>query len=560
MPHAAPTAPFEQPFAYDIYKQKYAHPGEEWPDTARRVATHVLAALYHAPNHGPDYVPVIEDATTRVEQLIGERRFMPGGRYLYATGRPLHQTQNCLLLRADDSREGWADLQQKAAMALMTGAGIGVWYGDVRAAGSSITRTGGVASGPVSLMQIINEIGRHTMQGGSRRSAIWAGLPWNHPDVDAFIRIKDYPMWLREQKAKDHTTPAPLDMTNISVSLDDEFFEAYEHPSHPEHERAVRVYRKAVDKMLTTAEPGFSVDRGRHAGEVLRNACTEVTSADDSDVCNLGSLVLSRFTDPSDFEAAVADAVLFLTAGTLYSDLPYAAVDATRQKNRRLGLGVMGVHEFCLQRGVRYGSPESMDAMRPFAEAYERALRHAHRWQDYFGLSRSVAATAIAPTGTIGIVGETTTGIEPIFAAAYERTVIDASPDGDVQRVEYVVDPTARRLVESGVDPELIEDAYSLSYDYERRFAMQHFWQRYTDHGISSTVNLPRVVKDEDEQHEFGDILMKYLPELRGITCYPDGARPGQPLVAVPIEVALASDGYVVEEDEEKCVGGVCGI
>ena len=186
----------------------------------------------------------------------------------------------------------------------------------------------------------------------------------------------------------------------------------------------------------------------------------------------------------------------------------------------------MGVHEFCLLRGVRYGSPESMDAMRPFAEAYERALRHAHRWQDYFGLSRSVAATAIAPTGTIGIVGETTTGIEPIFAAAYERTVIDASPDGDVQRVEYVVDPTARRLVESGVDPELIEDAYSLSYDYERRFAMQHFWQRYTDHGISSTVNLPRVVRDEDEQHEFGDILMRYLPELRGITCYPDGARP----------------------------------
>ena len=560
MPHAAPTAPFEQPFAYDIYKQKYAHPGEEWNDTARRVATHVLAALYHAPNRGPEFVNVIENATARVEQLIADRRFMPGGRYLYATGRPLHQTQNCLLLRAEDSREGWADLQQKAAMALMTGAGIGIWYGDVRPAGSTITRTGGVASGPVSLMQIINEIGRHTMQGGSRRSAIWAGLPWWHADVDAFIRIKDYPKWLRDQKAADFNTPAPLDMTNISVTLDDDFFEAYEHPSHPDHERAVRVYRKVVDKMLTTAEPGFSVDRGRHAGEVLRNACTEVTSADDSDVCNLGSLVLSRFDDPAEFGKAVRDAVLFLTAGTLYSDLPYAAVDATRQKNRRLGLGVMGVHEFCLLRGVRYGSQEAMDAMRPFASEYERALGHAWSWQDLFGLSRSVGATAIAPTGTIGIVAETTTGIEPIFAAAYERTVRDASVDGDVHRVEYVVDPTARRLVEAGVDPELIEDAYSLSYDYERRFAMQHFWQRYTDHAISSTVNLPRVMRDEDEQREFGDILMRYLPELRGITCYPDGARPGQPLVAVPIEVALASDGYVVEEDEEKCVGGVCGI
>lgn len=551
-------APFEQSFAHGIYKQKYAHEGEEWSDTSVRVTQHVMGALHDAPNGHK--VLWDSDSTERIYGLINDRRFIPGGRYLYATGREFHQTQNCLLLRAEDSREGWSDLQYKATMALMTGAGIGVYYGDVRPSNARIKKTGGVASGPVPLMKMVNETGRNVMQGGSRRSAIWAGLLWSHPDCESFIRAKDWPEWLREQKDKDFNTPAPLDMTNISVCLDDEFFEAYGDSSHPLHAHARKIYRKTVDKMVTTGEPGFSIDTGDAVNEKLRNACTEITSEDDSDICNLGSLVLPRFSTPEQFGAAVRDAVLFLTAGTLYSMVPYEKVGEIREKNRRLGLGLMGVHEFCLQHGTRYGTPESFEVLAPYAEEYARALEFAVDWQDKLGLSRSVAATAFAPNGTIGILAETTTSGEPILSAAYKRRVRNANPDADIVEYEYVVDPTAARLVEQGVDASIIEDAHSLSYDYERRFAMQEFLQRYTDHAISSTVNLPYQMTDPQEQSGFGDTLMKYLPNIRGVTCYPDGARAGQPITPVPLELALEKQGVRFEENEERCLGGACGV
>lgn len=553
-----PSSPFQTDFAHSIYKARYAHPGEEWEDTAARVTKHVMAGLHDAPRG--HRVSNSTPTTERIFKLINARQFMPGGRYLYAAGRPLHQVQNCLLLKCEDSREGWAALSYQAEMALMTGAGIGVWYGDVREADAPIAKTGGVASGPIPKMNIINELGRNVMQGGARRSAIWAGLPWWHPDVEDYIRAKDWPEWLREQKAKDFNVPAPLDMTNISVSLDDAFFDAYNNPRNPDHDLAVRIYRKVVDKMLTTGEPGFSVDRGDKSDEVLRNACTEITSADDSDVCNLGSLVLTRFDTPMEFEAAVRDAVLFLTAGSLYSDLPYTKVYEVRDKNRRIGLGLMGVGAFLAREGVRYGSDQAFELLQPYMEAYQRATEFAHEWQDALGISRSVATRAIAPTGTIAIVAETTGGAEPIFSAAEKRRVRNAAPTGDGYDTTIVVDPVAKALVEAGAEPDSIEDAALLSYEPSRRFRMQEFLQRYVDHGISSTVNLPRPIKDSKEQERFGDLLMEYLPNLRGITCYPDGARSGQPKTPVDLAWALENEGTLVETDEETCAGGVCGI
>jgi ribonucleoside-diphosphate reductase alpha chain len=565
-------APFASPFPHGIYKARYAHPGEEWGQTAVRVTRPVMSALNT--NATPKALGGVIDATHRIADLISKRRFIPGGRYLYATGRPLHQVQNCLLLRCDDSREGWAEHSYKAEMSLMTGAGIGTWYGDVRGEGSVIEKTGGLASGPLSKMNMTNEIGRNVMQGGARRSAIWAGLPWWHPDIFKFIRCKDWSEDVRAMKAKDWNFPAPMDMTNISVTLDDAFFECYadfcawpvgKGWTAPDggswQEWAREVYRLTMDKMLTTGEPGFTIDCGEHSDEVLRNACTEITSADDSDVCNLGSIVISRFDTPEQFGSAVRDAVLFLTAGTLYSDLPYDKVYEVREKNRRLGLGIMGGHEFMLKHGCRYGSDDAFEALEPYMREYARALEYAWDWQDRLGISRSIGATAIAPNGTIGIIAETTPSGEPIFSAAEKRVIKHASASGDTFTSHIVVDPVAKRLVEEGVDPSLIDDAYSLSYDPERRLKMQQFYQSYTDHAISSTVNLPSPVRDPREQAEFGELLMKYLPTLRGITCYPDGARAGQPKTPVPLEWALERDGeIIVETDEESCANGVCGL
>lgn len=544
------------PFADSIYKAKYAwkddegNPTEEWSDTAYRVTENVLGAIGYEPGDEP---------FEKVLKLIEERKFLPGGRYLYASGRSLHQVNNCLLLKAVDSREGWAELLSKAAMALQTGAGIGVDYSDIRASGSPIRRTGGVASGPLALMRMINEVGRGVMQGGARRSAIWAGLNWAHPDVEDFIAMKDWSPEVRALKEKDFTFPCEMEFTNISVLLDDDFFEAYSNPACKDHELAHRIYHSVVKRMVKTAEPGLSVDIGENAGETLKNACTEITSRDDSDVCNLGSLNLSRIEDIEEMKEAVKYSILFLLAGTVYSDVPYDKVAEVREKNRRLGLGIMGVHEWLLQRGKSYGPDEELER---WLEAYAESHIYASVWATKHQLSTPIKTRAIAPTGTIGIIAETTTGIEPIFCVAYKRRVKTASASGkDKTSYQYVIDPTARRVIDQyGIEPDQVEDAHSLSYNVEKRIAFQAWVQQYVDHAISSTINLPYPIIDSDEVEDFADVLMEYLPALRGVTCYPDGSRGGQPLSAVPFETAIGKEGVVFEEDEAAaCASGVCG-
>ena len=543
------------PFARAVYEQKYAwkddegNVTEDWEDTARRVATNVLGAMG---------ITKYDEEIEIVTRLIAERKFIPGGRYLYASGRDLHQTQNCLLLRADDSREGWAELMYKAGMALMTGAGIGVDYSDIRPSGTPIKRTGGLASGPIALMKMINEIGRGVMQGGARRSAIWAGLNWKHGDIFDFIRIKDWSEEDRERKARDLNFPLPMEFTNVSVLLDDDFFAAYHDPFNPLHEHAFNVYWETIDRMTKTAEPGFSVDIGSQSGETLRNACTEITSYDDNDICNLGSINLGRIESKEELAHVVKYATLFLLAGTVYSDVPYPEVAEVRKRNRRLGLGVMGVHEWLLKRGKPYGPDAELGE---WMEIYARSGSYAWRWADEFNLTAPIKTRAIAPTGTIGIIGETTTGIEPIYCVAYKRRLREAKANGqDKVTYQYVIDPTAKRLVDEGVDPNTIEDAYMLSYDVERRVEMQAWMQQFVDHGISSTINLPHPITDKSEQRLFGEMLLRYLPSLRGITVYPNGARAGQPYEPIAYEVAANNVGVTFEESEERCASGACGV
>jgi ribonucleoside-diphosphate reductase alpha chain len=573
------VAPFETAFAHSVVDAKYMKPHGEthWYQTARRAVKHPMAAL-------TDHCGVNFDAEKEALcTLVEDRHFMPGGRYLYASGNALHQVQNCLLLSCEDSREGWADLGWKSEMALLTGAGIGVYWGHVRPNGSRVKRTGGTASGPVPKMIATNEQGRAAVQGGDRRCAIWAGLPWWHSDVFWFMRVKQWPQYLKDAKASDPSVAAPMDMTNISVCLDDEFFYHFDHsegmrrgvcagkfPAEEHapdggtwHDWAHRVYWTAIDGMTQTGEPGFSVDLGDKRDEKLRNACTEIVSADDSDICNLGGLVLSRFDDPREFEKAVRLGVLYLTAGSVYSDVPYPQVAEVREKNRRLGLDVMGVHEFLLMRGLRYGSDDAFEALEPFMFAYERALEFAHDWQDMAGLSHTIAATSGAPTGTRAIGAETTTGWQTVTSTAYKRSVITSKAhESDARTEHYVVDPTVARLLRQGYisADDTVEDSYALANDYERVFRMQQYAQSHTDQAISMTVNLPHVMTSATERRHFGETLYKYLPDLRGITVYPNGAIAGQPITPCPLAEAVAANNMVIEEDEEKCASGVCGL
>ena len=526
-------------FAKTIMEQKYSHKKsdgslETWDEIARRVAENVMGAV-NAP----------KELIDAIRKVITEKKFIPGGRYLYASGRPYHQVCNCLLLSAEDSREGWAELLRKASMALMTGAGIGVNYSKVRPEGDLIMKTGGIATGPLALIQMVNEVSRGVIQGGSRRSAVLAILSWKHQDIYKYITIKNWPDHIRELKGKDVNFPATMDGTNISVQLDDEFFEAFHNTSHTLHPHASSVYWAVIGQMLQTGEPGFTVDVGVNHGETLRNApvsadthvltlngyvavrtivdipvviwtgkrwagsvmfertmrdasivrvslsngkfikcepshefliefrrndcvggecigidrikagslrpgdichtgitdagiecggkmvvvdsveflhekedvyccnvgaeehsfmaegviisnCGEITSADSDDICNLGSVNMARISSLEEMRTVVALGTAFLLAGSVYSDVPYEEVRKVRDKNRRLGLGLMGLHEWLLIRGKAYGPDEELER---YLEIYAGNKEIAAGYADAWGLSRPVKTRAIAPTG-----------------------------------------------------------------------------------------------------------------------------------------------------------------
>lgn len=532
-------------FADTIYRQKYAHEGENWEDTARRVVSTVME-------------PYFPEDIDKLTQFVIDRKFLPGGRYLYATGKPFHQTQNCLLLTVEDSRESIADLMQRVASGLMTGAGIGIVWSKLRENGAPVRGMGGTSTGPLAFMQAVNEIGRNIMQGGSRRSAIWAGLHWDHPDIFEFMKIKNWNEDIVAMKEKDFNAAAPMDMTNISIILDDDFFTAfygYDCYGTEKHAWAQKVYWTAIEQMLKTGEPGFSVDVGENAGEHLRNACTEITSRDDNDICNLGSINMARVESREEMAQVTELATRFLLCGTLYSKVPYEGVAKTREKNRRLGLGLMGMYEWLVTRGKPY-APDS--ELGQWLDEYSYSGAYADEAAARLGISSPIKTRSIAPTGTIGIIAETTTGIEPLFAVAYKRRYLK----GDKWHFQYVVEPMAKRLADEGIDPDTLETAYTLSLDPGRRLSFQAWVQQWVDHGISSTLNLPSWDSQAFTPELFGEILLESLPDVRGVTVYPDGARGGQPLTVVSYAEAVASEGIEYEElgNGMACVSGACGV
>jgi ribonucleoside-diphosphate reductase alpha chain len=536
------------PLAQTILRERYAQrQGETWPQIAHRVATHVMGAVRASP-----------EMIREVEELIVSRKFIPGGRYLAMAGRQLAPVNNCFLLRAEDSREGWATLLRCVALCLMFGGGVGVDYSAIRADGKPIRRTGGVATGPLALMQMVNEVGRGIRSGGNRRSALFGSLSWRHDDAQRFITLKDWSPEVRALKEANFSFPATLDGTNISVQLDDEFFRALQNDNHAKHAWARQVYMGVIRQMCKKSEPGFQIDVGVNKRETLRNACCELVSEDTNDCCNLGSINVARIESIEEMRLAVDLATAFLLAGTVYSAVPYPEVDHVRTKNRRLGLGLMGIHEWLLRHGKRYGPDEDLAKL---LEAYATSTEVAAKWADEWELSHPVKTRAVAPNGTISLIAETTSGIEPLFCVAYKRRYLH----GNTWKFQYVVDPTAQRLIADGAAPDSIEDAYSLASDVERRVAFQAWLQQYVDHAISSTINLPAwgtPQNNEDTTRAFGEMLLPYLPKLRGLTVYADGSRGGQPITTVSYATAMKHIGEVFTEQGDVCSlsrGGVCG-
>ena len=549
---------FRSKFSEDIFNTKYAHENAE--------TFHELACtLVH--DVCQDYLP--DDEKDELIDHISNLRFIPGGRYLYYAGRDKKFFNNCYLLKAEkDTREDWAKLSWEAESCLMTGGGIGVDYSVYRQEGQTLKGTGGISSGPIPKAMMLNEIGRHVMQGGSRRSAIYASLNWKHPDIDKFLVSKnwaDMPVGNTGQtifdiKQEDFNFPAPLDMTNISVNYDTEWLLNYWETGD-----VGDVFRCNVRQALRTAEPGFSFNFFEKENETLRNACTEISSEDSSDVCNLGSLNLARIDDLNQLREVVSLSTKFLLCGTLRAQLPYDKIYQVREKNRRLGLGLMGLHEWLIQRGGRY---ETTPDLHRWLKVYEaESDKTARDFSKSLSVSRPVAVRAIAPTGTIGILAGTSTGVEPIFAVTYKRRYLKNRR----WHYQYVIDSAAQEMIDLyGIKPSEIESAIDLSGDYERRLNFQANVQEYVDMCISSTINLPSwgsPLNNEDGVEKFTQTLAKYAHRLRGFTCFPDGCRGGQPLTSVPYEEAKEKLGQEFEDNiqaHDICdisgTGGVCGV
>lgn len=553
---------FRTSFSESIFNHKYKHEGCETWEKLSDVLVEDVTRNY-----------LDKEEKSELKKMHSAMEFIAGGRYLYYAGRGFKAFNNCYLLRSEeDSREDWANLSWKAESCLMTGGGIGNNYSIYRPKGTIIKRTGGVASGPISKMKMINEIGREVMQGGSRRSAIYASLNWQHGDVNEFLHCKDWysmpisgaydtdgtNLTIGLLKEKDFNYGTPLDMTNISLNYDNKFLEAIKDGNLPV------TFVENCRQALKTGEPGFSFNFNDKENETLRNACCEVTSEDDSDVCNLASINMANIDSIERFEEVVRLSIKFLLCGTMVADLPYDKVYKVREKNRRLGLGLMGVHEWLLKRGYKY---EVTEELHKWLEIYQRVTKEsADLLADKLGISRPKAYRAIAPTGTIGILAGTSTGIEPLFAVAYKRRYLKGQKEWHYQ---YVIDGTAKILIQKyNLNPDNIETAVDLSNDFERRIKFQADIQDYVDMAISSTINLPKwgtELNNDTRVIDFAKILARYAPRLRGFTCYPDGSRGGQPLVPCSYNEALKHEGTEYKEEfHDVCditgKGGSCGV
>lgn len=269
-----------------IFKQKYARfTDQTWEEKARDLAQIVRVSNdYH-----------LED---EVFNAINTMKFIPGGRYLYYAGRDAKFYNNCFLFKSkEDTRDEWASLMYDVTASLMSGGGIGNDYSIFRPHGHLLGRTGGEASGPIPLMEMVNETGRNVMQGGSRRSAMYASLNWQHGDIERFLYIKDWehqyikgafnsdgsPMTVKDAKEADFNYRAPLDMTNISVNYDDAWLDYTFSSNRSLHEDEYKIHLHPtfvhnVRQAMKNGEPGFSFNFGDKQNETARNALTSYSA------------------------------------------------------------------------------------------------------------------------------------------------------------------------------------------------------------------------------------------------------------------------------------------
>lgn len=572
-------------FGREIFASRHAaYPEEPWADACKRVAWHIADA-----EQGQDRVKYF----TAFREALMDNLFMPGGRIWYGSGRPRGQLLNCFVIPTGDSREAWGKTLYDTVVIAGTGGGIGMNCSPVRYRGADIKGTGGKATGAVSLMTGVDAVGEIIGSGGGRRIALMLCLAISHPDIVEFL---DKKLDLNQ-----------LNNANVSVVFDEDpeqffalvrakadfplVFQGKQVGSIPAYDLWMRIVRNA----LKGGEPGllnmYLANKMSNIGYLEKlistNPCGEIAMG-AHECCCLGHLVLPRFVvggkfDWDKFRETVHLGVRFLDNVLTVNSYPLPEIQAKCAAYRRIGLGVMGLHHMLIELGFRYNSVEGLefvDQLMKFLknESYEASINLAIEKGAYTGFDaakylksgfvkglkpsirkrieehgiRNCALNTIAPTGTVSMICETSSGVEPIFAMAYERRY---RKDDEI-KMEVVADPLFKKYVAEGRSTKNFQNAYDLTI--REHLEMQRTCQKHVDNAISKTISLPPGTTAE----ELSELYMEFLPDLKGITVYPVGSRENQPLTPLSGDVAeqMVFDAIGEAAGNDACRSGVCDV
>ena len=497
--------------------------------------------------------------------------FLPNSPTLMNAGRPLGQLSACFVLPVGDSMEEIFDAIKNAALIHKSGGGTGFSFSRLRPRGSTVNSTGGVASGPISFMKVFNAATEAVKQGGTRRGANMGILRVDHPDILDFITCKN--------DTKEITN------FNISVGITEKFMQAVENGGSYElvdpasHKvtgtlSAREVFDKIVSSAWQTGEPGIIfLDRLNRdnpcpqQGEIeSTNPCGEQPLL-PYEACNLGSINLVTHLKEEDgrwvldkdkLTATIRNAVHFLDNVIEVNKYPLPEIDAMTRSTRKIGLGVMGFADMLLYMGIPYNSDqgvamarEVMELVNTIGHEESQALAQVRGAFPLFSEStyrngkplRNATVTTIAPTGTLSIIAGVSSGVEPVFAYAYIRNVMDNTHLIETNQILKNVlvsrglysDALMRQIVEQGslahVDgiPEDIKRVFVCAHDVSPiwHVKMQAAFQAYTDNAVSKTVNFPNSATKEEVAEVY---TLAYKLGCKGTTIYRDGSRDEQVL------------------------------